>query len=78
MGPNEPKIGNFKLEMLEIYSGSYEPTVVGWVMKMERYFWLMNYAADIWVDVINTRITNATQAWLDKELQDVQLGQRNL
>ena len=28
------------------------------------------------VDVIATRITDAAQAWLDKELQDLQLGRR--
>ena len=37
----------------------------------------MKYPTDIWVDVIATCITDATQAWLDKELQDLQLGQRN-
>ena len=34
----------------------------------------MEYPTDIWVDVIATRITDAAQAWLDKELQDLQLG----
>ena len=34
----------------------------------------MKYPTDIWVDVIATHITNAAQAWLDKELQDLQLG----
>ena len=43
---------------------------------MEQYFRLMKYPTDIWVDVIATRITDAAQAWLDKELQDVQLGRR--
>ena len=37
----------------------------------------MNYLADLWVDVIAKRIAKAAQVWLDKELQDVQLGQRN-
>ena len=36
----------------------------------------MKYPTDIWVDVISTHITDAAQAWLDKELQDVQLGRR--
>ena len=46
-------------------------------MKVEQYFWLMNYPIGIWIDVIATCITNSTQIWLDKELQDIQLGQHN-
>ena len=37
----------------------------------------MKYSIDIWIDVITTRVTNAAQAWLDKELEDLQLGQHN-
>ena len=57
--------------------GSRIPSVLGWLIKMERYFKLMKYPTDIWVDVISTRVTDAAQAWLDKELQDLQLGRRN-
>ena len=72
--PQEARIGGLKLEMPEKYTGSRSPTVSGWLTKMERYFRLMKYPTDMWVDVIATRITDAAQAWLDKELQDVQLG----
>ena len=36
----------------------------------------MKYPTNIWVDVIATRITDIAQAWMDKELQDLQLGRR--
>lgn len=41
---------------------------------MERYFKLMNYPTDIWVDVIATRVTNSTQVWLDKPFRMSSLG----
>ena len=44
---------------------------------MERYFRLMKYPANIWVDVIATHITDATQSRLNKELHELQLGQHN-
>ena len=74
--PQDARIGGLKLEMPEKYTGSHTPTVLGWLTKMERYFRLMKYLTNIWVDVIATGITDAAQAWLDKELQDVQLGRR--
>ena len=72
--PQDARIGGLKLEMPENYTGSHIPTVSGWLTKMERYFRLMKYPTDIWVDVITTCITDAAQAWLDNELQDLQLG----
>ena len=74
--PQEARIGGLKLEMPEKYTSSRTPAVSGWLTKMERYFRLMKYPTDICVDVIATRITDAPEAWLDKELQDVQLGRR--
>ena len=62
--------------MPEKYISSHILAISGWLTKMERYFRLIKYPTDIWVDVIATRITDAAQAWLDKELQDLQLGQR--
>ena len=63
--------------MPEKFTGSRIPAIAGWLTKMERYFRLMKYPTDIWVDVIATRVTDAAQAWLDKTLQDLQLGRRN-
>ena len=64
------------MEMPEKYTGSRIPVVLGWLTKMERYFRLMKYPTNIWVDLIATRVIDAAQAWLDKELQDLQLGWR--
>ena len=69
--PQDARIGGLKLEMPEKYTGSLIPVVLGWVTKMERYFRLMKYPTDIWVDVIAPQFTNAAQAWLDKEFQDL-------
>ena len=71
MVPEEARIGGLKLEMPEKDTGSRIPVVSRWLTKMEGYFLLMKYPTDIWVDVIATRITDAAQAWLDKELQDL-------
>ena len=74
--PQDVRIRGLKLEMLEKYTGSRIPVVSGWLTKMERYFRLMKYPIDIWIDVITTRITDAAQAWLDNELQYLHLGRR--
>ena len=74
--PGGSKIGGLKLEMPEKYIGSRMPVVSGWLLKMERYFRLMSYPANIWVDVIATHITDSAHTWLDKCLQDIQSGQR--
>ena len=66
--PQDTSIRGLKLEMPEKYTGSRIPAVLGWLTKMERYFRLMKYPTDIWVDVIATLIIDAAQAWLDKEL----------
>ena len=74
--PQDARIGGLKLEMPEKYIGSRILAISGWLTKMERYSKLMKYPTNIWIDVIATHITDAAQAWLDKELQDVQLGRR--
>ena len=72
--PEDARIGGLKLEMPEKYIGSRILAISGWLTKMKRYFRLMKYPTDIWVDVIATRIMDTAQAWLGKELQDFQLG----
>ena len=59
------------------YTGGCVPAIVGWLTKMGRYCRLIEHLADVWVDVIATHIIDAAQDWLDKALQDVQLGQLN-
>ena len=61
-GHHEERIRGLKLEMPEKFTGSRIPTISGWLTKMERYFQLMKYPMDIWVDVIATRVTDAAQA----------------
>ena len=51
--------------------GSIWFTIHWWLNMMKRYFKLMRYPTDIWVDVIATRIMHAAQAWLDKSLQAI-------
>ena len=75
--PEDARIGGLKLEMPEKYTGNRSLVVSGWLTKMETYCRLMKYPTDIWVDVIATRITDAAQAWLVKELQDLQLGRHS-
>ena len=60
--PQDVRIRGLKLEMPEKYTGTCIPVVLGWLTKMERYFRLIKYPTNIWVDVIATCITNATQA----------------
>ena len=50
--PQDARIRGLKLEMPEKYTGSRSPAISGWLTKMERYFRLMKYPTDIWVDVI--------------------------
>ena len=52
--------------MPEKYTGSCVLAIAGPQTKMERYFRLMKFPTNIWIDVIATRITDAAQAWLDK------------
>ena len=70
--PHDARIEGLKLEILENYSGNRILAISGWLTKMARYFRLMKYPTDIWVDVIAACIIDAAQAWLDKELQDLQ------
>ena len=46
--------------MLEKYTGNRVPAISGWLTKMERYFRVMKYLTDIWVDLIATRIIDVT------------------
>ena len=55
--------------MLEKYTSNRVPAIACWLTKMERYFQLMKYPTNIWVDVITTHVTDAAQAWLNKVLQ---------
>ena len=38
-------------------------------MKMERYFRLMRYPVDTWIEVVATRLKKAVEAWFNGESQ---------
>ena len=41
---------------------------------MERYFKLMCYHADTWIEVVATRLTDAAEAWFNGESQQIKTG----
>ena len=45
-------------------------------MKMERYFGLMRYPVDTWIEVVATRLTEAAEAWFNGESQRIETGAR--
>ena len=44
--------------------------------KMERYFRLMRYPADTWIEVVATRLTEAAEAWFNGKSQRIETGAR--
>ena len=45
-------------------------------MKMECYFWLMQYPEEMWIDVVATRVTEVAEAWLNGGMQHIEIGAR--
>ena len=43
---------------------------------MERYFKLMCYPADTWIEVVATRLMDAAEAWFNGESQQIETGAR--
>ena len=43
---------------------------------MERYFKLMRYPTDTWIEVVATRLTDAAEAWFNGESQQIDTGAR--
>lgn len=54
-----PRFGGLKLEMPKEYINSRVPSISRWLLKMEWYFWLMNYLVNIWVDVVTIHIMDS-------------------
>ena len=48
----------------------------GWLTKMERYFRLMHYLANTWIEVVATRLTEVVEAWFNGESQRIETGAR--
>ena len=47
-----------------------------WLTKMERFFRLMRYPADTWIEVVATCLTEAAEAWFNGESQRIETGAR--
>ena len=60
-------VGQLKMDMPPVFTTSRQQNVRGWLTKMERYFWLMLYPTDTWIEVVATCLTEATEAWFNGE-----------
>ena len=63
------RVGQLKMDMPPVFSASRQQNARGWLQKMERYFKLMRYPADTWIEVVATRLTDAAEAWFNGESQ---------
>ena len=70
------RVGQLKMDMPPVFTASRQQNVRGWLMKMERYFRLMHYPAETWVEVVATRLTEAAEAWFNGESQRIETGAR--
>ena len=56
------RVGQLKMDMPPVFSASRQQNARGWLQKMERYFKLMRYPADTWIEVVATRLIDAVEA----------------
>ena len=56
------RVGQLKMDMPPVFTASRQQNVRGWLTKMERYFRLMRYPADTWIEVVATCLTEAAEA----------------
>ena len=70
------RVGQLKMDMPPVFTASRQQNVRGWLTKMERYFRLMRYPADTWIEVVATRLTEAAEAWFNGESQRIETGAR--
>ena len=52
-------VGQLKMDMPLVFSANGQQNMKGWLMKMERYFKLIRYPVDTWIDVVATRLTDS-------------------
>ena len=69
-------VGQFKMDMPPVFTASRQQNVRGWLTKMERYFRLMRYPANMWIEVVATCPTEATEVWFNSESQRIEIGAR--
>ena len=60
--PTGLRVGQLKMEMPLVFIASRQQNVRDWLTKMERYFRLMCYPADMWIEVVATRLTEVAKA----------------
>ena len=48
----------------------------GWLTKMERYFRLMRYPTDRWIEVVARRLTEIVEVWFNGESRWIETGAR--
>ena len=70
------RVGQLKMDMPPVFTASRQQNVRGWLTKMERYFRLMRYPANTWIEVVATRLTEAAEAWFNGESQRIETGAR--
>ena len=70
------RVGQLKMDMPPVFTASRQQNVRGWLTKMERYFRLMRYPTDTWIEVVATRLTEAAEAWFNGESQRIETGAR--
>ena len=62
-------IGQLKLEGPVRYSGGRKSSVRAWLVEVEQWMRLMRYPPTDWVDIVVTRLDEATSMWIERELQ---------
>ena len=60
-------VGQLKMGMPLVFIARRQQNVRGWLTKMERYFLLMRYPADTWIEVVATCCTEVAEAWFNGE-----------
>ena len=65
--PAALRVGQLKMDMPLVFTASRQQNVRGWLTKMERYFRLMCYPIDMWIEVVATHLTEGAEAWFNGE-----------
>ena len=65
--PTGLRVSQLKMDMPLVFTASRQQNVRGWLTKMERYFRLMHYPTDTWIEFVATRLMEAAEAWFNGE-----------
>ena len=74
--PARLRVGQLKMDVPLVFIASRQQNVRGWLTKMERYFRLMLYLADTWIEALATCLTEAAEAWFNGESQQIETRAR--